>query len=318
MTCETGFHSNSETKFVEVYNTMRRLTTKKELDEQITQWRGESVGVVMTMGALHAGHLALVAAARQDNKRVIVTIFVNPKQFDRAEDLQNYPVETAQDVKKLQQAVVDAVYIPTVVDLYPPGYATQVRAETPMQNCLCGATRPGHLDGVTTVVSKLLIRTRADRAYFGQKDYQQFKLVERVACDLDLSVDIIGVPTVREDDGLALSSRNRRLNSTQRAKARCLYAVLNWAAGALQSGADWASIRPQAIAKLRRAGFERVDYFDLRGEDTLGTLAALNERENARLFVAAFLGTVRLIDNIPVGCPSKPQSSSSGASNCFL
>lgn len=285
----------------EVYNTMRRLTTKKELDEQITQWRGERIGVVMTMGALHAGHLALVAAAKKDNERVIATIFINPKQFDRVEDLQNYPVDTAQDVKKLQQAAVDAVYLPTVADLYPPGYATQVKAETPMQNCLCGATRPGHLDGVTTVVSKLLIRTRADRAYFGQKDYQQFKLVERVACDLDLSVDIIGVPTVREDDGLALSSRNRRLNSTQRAKARCLYAVLNWAAGALQSGADWASIRPQATAKLRQAGFERVDYFDLRGEDTLGTLAALSEKENARLFVAAFLGPIRLIDNIPVG-----------------
>ena len=284
---------------------MRRLTTKKQLDAQLAQWRGESIGVVMTMGALHAGHLALVAAAKKDNQRVIATIFINPKQFDRAEDLQNYPVDTAQDVKKLQQAVVDAVYLPTVADLYPPGYATQVRAETPMQNCLCGATRPGHMDGVTTVVSKLLIRTKADRAYFGQKDYQQFKLVERVACDLDLPVDIIGIPTVREDDGLALSSRNRRLNSIQRKKARCLYAVLNWAAEALQSGADWDRIRPQAIIKLRQADFEQVDYLDLRGEDRLDTLAALSEKENARLFVAAFLGSVRLIDNIPVGCLSK-------------
>ncbi len=297
---------------------MRRLANKKELDEQITQWRGESIGVVMTMGALHAGHLALVAAARQDNRRVIATIFINPKQFDRAEDLQDYPVDTLQDVKKLQRAAVDAVYLPTVDDLYPPGYATQVRADTPMQSCLCGATRPGHMDGVTTVVSKLLIRTGADRAYFGQKDYQQLKLVERVACDLDLPVDIIGVPTVRESDGLALSSRNRRLNSTQREKARCLYAVLNWAAGALQRGIDWATIRPQAIARLRQADFEQIDYFDLRDEDNLDSLAALSERECARLFVAAFLGSIRLIDNIPVGSLSKPRSLSSGVSNCFL
>ncbi|WP_343560767.1 pantoate--beta-alanine ligase [Kiloniella sp. b19] len=283
------------------YSTMIQLNSKQALSGLVAQWKtsGKTIGVVMTMGALHEGHLALVEAARKDNDHVVATIFVNPKQFDRAEDLQNYPVDTASDLEKLQAAGVDAVYLPTPEDIYPQGYATKIVA-TAMQDCLCGATRPGHMDGVTTVVSKLLVRTGADHAYFGQKDYQQFKLVERVAADLDLPVAIVGIPTVREADGLALSSRNRRLDREQRAQAVAIPEALKSAAAALHSGKSWDEVRAEAEGKILDAGFSKLDYLDLRRESDLSEVLELKEGEAVRLFVAGFIGTVRLIDNLPV------------------
>ncbi len=283
--------------------TQSRLATLRRAEAvrgQVMAWRraGETVGLVPTMGALHAGHLALVARARAECDRVVATLFVNPKQFNDAADLDSYPVDEADDAARFAEAGVDLLFAPAVSEMYPDGFATAVSVAG-LTDCLCGATRPGHFDGVATVVAKLFNQAPADRAYFGEKDYQQLLVVRRMARDLDLPIHIVTVPTVREADGLALSSRNRGLTSDQRRVAARLYATLAALAATLADGRLAAPELTRGRDDLARAGFDRVDYLDLRDG---ATLAALDRAApGARLFAAAELGDIRLIDNISLG-----------------
>lgn len=275
------------------------LRDRASLRALVTPWKraGETVGVVPTMGALHDGHLSLVAAAKAACDRVIVTIFVNPKQFNNAQDLANYPRTEEADARKLDRFDVDAIWVPDGDQMYPEGFATTVSVSG-LTDCLCGATRPGHFDGVATVVSKLFLQTGADTAFFGEKDYQQLQVVTRMAADLDIPVEVVGCPTIREEDGLAMSSRNLLLSDRARVYAPMLNAVMEDMAEALRGGAAMAELRPEALRRLEVAGFTGVDYLELRGADGLGLLDRAGAP--ARLFAAAWLAGVRLIDNIAV------------------
>ncbi len=277
--------------------TLRRAEV---LRGQVMAWRraGETVGLVPTMGALHAGHLALVARARAECDRVVATLFVNPKQFNDQADLDSYPADEADDAAGFAEAGVDLLFAPAVSEMYPAGFATAVSVAG-LTDCLCGAARPGHFDGVATVVAKLFNQAPADRAYFGEKDYQQLLVVRRMARDLDLPIRVVAVPTVREADGLALSSRNRGLTPDQRRLAPRLYETLTALAAKLAGGAAAAPELARGLADLARAGFEQVDYLDLRDGETLAALD--RAAPGARLFAAAELGNIRLIDNISVG-----------------
>ncbi len=262
-------------------------------------WRaaGETFALVPTMGAVHDGHLALIRAARDEFDRVAATIFVNPKQFNDPADLASYPMEIDRDTALLAGAGADLLYLPAGEVMYPPGFATTV-AVAGLTDCLCGTSRPGHFNGVSTVVAKLLLQADPDAAYFGEKDYQQLLVVRRTVRDLDIPVRIECVATVREADGLALSSRNFNLSREQRALAPALYRILSEVAQALAPGDPAWSRLEEGRRALARAGFARVDYLELRDGETL---AKLNRaRPPARLFVAACLGAIRLIDNISV------------------
>lgn len=258
---------------------------------------GETIGVVPTMGALHDGHLSLVAAAKAVCDRVIVTIFVNPKQFNQASDLAGYPRTEEEDARKLERFSVDAIYAPDVDQIYPDGFSTNVSV-TGLTDVLCGAHRAGHFDGVATVVTKLFTQTSADKAFFGEKDFQQLMVVTRLARDLDIPVEVIGCPTIREDDGLAMSSRNLLLSDRARVYAPRLHEVMEEVADALGQGAAFADLQDNAVAAIRAAGFTEVDYFELRAHAGLRLLDTPSEP--ARLFAAAWLAGVRLIDNIDV------------------
>lgn len=276
---------------------MRTVRTVAALRKAVTAWKadGAAIGVVPTMGALHAGHLGLAAAARRDCDRVVATIFVNPAQFDNPEDLARYPRRERADAAMLRRAGVDLLFAPPPEEVYPAGFATTVRVGGPAAR-MEGAHRPGHFDGVATVVTKLLMMTMADRAYFGEKDWQQLQVVRRLVADLNLPVAVVGCPTLREADGLAMSSRNRRLAPAARAAAPALHAALCEAAAAIRSGADVGAALGAARAAILAAGFERIDYLDLCDGLSLEPVAAPGAA--ARLFAAAWLDGVRLIDNI--------------------
>lgn len=263
----------------------------------VAAWRREQqrIALVPTMGAIHRGHLALVAAARSRGERVVASLFVNPKQFGPAEDFAAYPRDEAADVAAFAAAGVDIVFAPTVAEMYPAGFAASVHVAA-VGDELEGAHRPGHFDGVATVVAKLLLQTLPDAAYFGEKDYQQLLVVRLLARDLDIPVRIEGVPTVREPDGLALSSRNVYLAPAERRIAPLLHRVLQETAAALRDGADSAAALDSGRARLSAAGFA-VDYLELRAAGTLAPLARLDAP--GRLLAAARLGRTRLIDNVP-------------------
>ncbi|GGE53040.1 pantoate--beta-alanine ligase [Actibacterium pelagium] len=270
-----------------------------ELRTMVRQWKmaGEVVGVVPTMGALHQGHLSLVKAAKDGCDRVIVTIFVNPKQFNNPEDLENYPRTEEEDAEKLASYKVDAIYVPDGDEMYPQGFNTNVSVSGVTED-LEGAHRPGHFDGVATVVTKLFLQTQADKAYFGNKDYQQLQLVKRLALDLNIPIEVIGCPTIREEDGLAMSSRNLLLSDRARIKAPALNAAMVRAAERIKAGEDIAKVLAEASDEVVRAGFIDVEYLELR---SVGTLSPMSEfAEPARLLAAANLAGVRLIDNIGV------------------
>ncbi|MGH1412643.1 MAG: pantoate--beta-alanine ligase [Pelagimonas sp.] len=275
------------------------IRTKNELRAQVAAWKasGETVGVVPTMGALHQGHLSLVRAAEEACNRVIVTIFVNPKQFNNPEDLENYPRTEEDDAKKLSHHRVDAIYCPNPEEIYPDGFATTVSVSG-LTNVLCGAHRPGHFDGVATVVTKLFTQTRADQAFFGEKDFQQLQVVKRLAIDLDLMTEVVGCPTIREEDGLAMSSRNLLLSDRARIKAPVLNEAMEDMAAGLRAGGTASELRIEARKRILAAGFTEVEYLDLRACDDLATLDA--PERPARLLAAAWLAGVRLIDNIAV------------------
>lgn len=276
---------------------LRRLS---DLRSATTEWHraGETIGVVPTMGALHAGHLSLVEAAKSACDRVIVTIFVNPKQFNNPQDLANYPRTEHQDAEKLAPFGVDAIYVPDPDQIYPDGYATNVSVSGSITDVMEGPFRPGHFDGVATVVAKLFLQTSADKAFFGQKDYQQLMVVTRMARDLDIPIEVVGCPTVRETSGLAMSSRNLHLSDAALAKAAVLNATMREAAAGAAAGQGWSSLEVTARQRLADAGFGEVEYFDLRCADSLTALQTPSRP--ARLLAAAWLDGVRLIDNIAV------------------
>ena len=257
----------------------------------------ETIGVVPTMGALHQGHLSLARAARAKCDRVIVTIFVNPKQFNDPDDLKNYPRTEEEDARKLESIGVDLIYVPEPDQIYPDGFATTVSVSG-LTDMLCGESRPGHFDGVATVVSKLFIQTSADFAFFGEKDYQQLQIVRRMAADLDLPVEVVGCPTIREEDGLAMSSRNLLLSDRSRIKAPVLAEVMEDMRAQLQGGAVMSEIIEDAKARVMAAGFNEIDYLELRDGGDLSLLD--RAKPEARLFAAAWLAGVRLIDNVAV------------------
>lgn len=275
------------------------IRDKAGLRAMVSPWKraGEVVGVVPTMGTLHDGHLSLVAAAKAACDRVIVTIFVNPKQFNNPDDLANYPRTENEDARKLERFAVDAIWVPDGDQMYPEGFSTTVSVSG-LTDSLCGATRPGHFDGVATVVSKLFLQTSADKAFFGEKDYQQLQVVTRMAADLDIPIEVVGCPTIREEDGLAMSSRNLLLSDRARVYAPVLNEVMEAMAEELRDGAAMSDLMPGALKRLETAGFTGVDYLELRASDGLGVMERVDAP--ARLFAAAWLAGVRLIDNIAV------------------
>lgn len=264
---------------------------------------GRRVGLVPTMGNLHAGHLSLIAAARAHCDYVLATIFVNPLQFGANEDLGRYPRTFAADCAALAAAGCDAVFAPDVATMYPDGMEPHTRISVPGVSALhCGASRPGHFDGVCTVVCKLFNMTSADHAFFGLKDFQQFHIIRRMVSDLHLPVTLHGLPTVRETDGLALSSRNGYLDATRRRQAPALYATLQYCAERLADGAtDVPALEREAVHRLSAAGLQ-PDYVHICQRDTL--LPATPSDTALVILAAAAAGTTRLIDNLVVDLSS--------------
>jgi pantoate--beta-alanine ligase len=249
------------------------------------------------MGALHAGHMALIAEARKHADSVAASIFVNPAQFGEGEDFGRYPRRDQQDAHMLEQAGCDLLWAPSVGDVYPAGFATKVSVGGVAERWE-GEARPGHFDGVATIVAKLLLSVRPDIALFGEKDFQQLAVIRRMVCDLDIGVEIVGVPTVREPDGLALSSRNSYLDPEQRRRAVALPRTLDTARAAILGGTPVAEVLDEARVALTGAGFTGVDYFALVDAATLEPLH--KPAGEMRLIAAAAIGDTRLIDNIPV------------------
>jgi pantoate--beta-alanine ligase len=275
------------------------LRTVTGMQALVRDWKaaGQTVGIVPTMGALHRGHVALAQAAKRGADRVIVTIFVNPKQFNNPDDLRKYPRTEGADAAMLTTVGVDAIFIPTPTEVYPPGFATTVSVGgVGLQ--LEGERRPGHFEGVATVVAKLFGMTLCDAAWFGEKDWQQIAVIRRMVADLNLSVEVIGAETIRDPDGLALSSRNARLTPQGRSVAPALVAALVRAADQIRTGTPPATAIAHAGQDIVAAGFTSVEYLELRAADTLEPVTTLDRR--ARLLAAAWIDGIRLIDNIPV------------------
>jgi pantoate--beta-alanine ligase len=271
-----------------------------DLRTRVADWRrtGETVGLVPTMGALHEGHLALVRRAQADNRRSIVTLFVNPTQFGPAEDLGAYPRNEGADRDMLAALGVDLLFAPGVAEMYAPDAATTVTVAR-LTDHLCGPFRPGHFAGVATIVTKLLLQSLPDAAYFGEKDYQQLQVIRRLARDLDIPVRIVGVPTVRDADGLALSSRNAYLSPNERTAALALPRALNAIAERLRrSPNDVGSQVAWGRGQLSAAGFTKIDYIEVCDAESLQPVAEV--RGPARVFAAAWMGRTRLIDNVPI------------------
>lgn len=278
---------------------MQIIREMSELGPALLPWRGagQTIALVPTMGALHAGHMALVEAARAKADRVVASIFVNPLQFGANEDLDRYPRQEAEDAELLQHHGCDLLWMPTATQLYPPSFATTVSVSGVSERW-DGAARPGHFEGVATVVAKLFTAVRPDMAFFGEKDFQQLAVIRRMEADLGLGVMIQGVPTVRDTDGLALSSRNAYLSADERARALALPQALEQAREAIVGGEPVIAALDDAKRKLSEAGFNRIDYFALVDAATLEPLDAPSGE--MRLIAAAVIGTTRLIDNISV------------------
>lgn len=273
--------------------------TVAALRRQVNAWRrsGETIALVPTMGFLHAGHMALVEAARAGSDRVVVSIFVNPKQFGPNEDFESYPRDHEGDLAKLAAAGVDLAFVPDVAGMYGRDFATTVSVAG-LTEGLCGAARPGHFDGVSTVVTKLFLQCLPDVAWFGEKDYQQLQMIRRMVGDLDMPLSIAALETVREADGLAMSSRNAYLDTDQRRRAGRINQILRAAAVRLGAGDPVAPVLEQARAALAEAGLDRIDYLELRAADDLAPMTRLDRP--ARLLTAVHVGATRLIDNMPV------------------
>jgi pantoate--beta-alanine ligase len=277
---------------------MQIIRTIGDLAPALLSWRkaGEKIALVPTMGALHAGHMALVDAARAEADRVVASIFVNPLQFNDKNDLARYPRTEAEDAAKLEEAGCDLLWLPTAEQLYPDGFATTVSVAGTSDRWE-GEHRPGHFDGVATVVAKLFVATMPDIAVFGEKDWQQLAVIRRMAVDLGLPIEIVGHPTVRESDGLAMSSRNALLSTDERAHAAMIHEALETAREAIRAGAGVEDALALAKGLLEAADF-RIDYVALVDAATLEPLDTPSGE--MRLIAAAVIGTTRLIDNIAV------------------
>jgi len=278
------------------------VRTVRDLRGHVAAWRrtGETIGLVPTMGALHAGHLSLVALAKSKADHVVMSIFVNPAQFGPKEDFKTYPRDEAGDLAKLAKAGADLVFAPDAAEMYPQGFSTRVKVGDLTED-LCGAARPNHFDGVATVVAKLLLQCAPDLAVFGEKDYQQLLVIKRLVRDLNIPVEIVGAPIVREKDGLALSSRNAYLSPAERKTAPLLYQTISAVAADLAQGRGCDDAVVAARFKLDAAGF-RVNYVAVRDPETLKPLSG--PVKQARVLAAVYLGKTRLIDNVPVPPPA--------------
>lgn len=270
-----------------------------ELQVQVGAWRnaGMRIGLVPTMGALHEGHMSLIRAMKQDADRVIVSIFVNPTQFGPGEDFDQYPRDEEADLAKIAATGGNLVYLPGLQEMYPDGATSDVAAG-PLGDVMCGKSRPGHFDGVASIVARLLRHCRPDAAIFGEKDYQQLLVIRHMTEALDLPVRIIGAPIVREADGLALSSRNRYLGAGDRASAAALSATLQYLKAQAVADADLRALEAEGCERLLSAGFTRVDYVEFRDGKTLER--AEQAGGDTRIFAAAVIGGARLIDNMAV------------------
>jgi pantoate--beta-alanine ligase len=280
-------------------DTIDIVRTTADLQARVRYWRdqGLKVAFVPTMGALHDGHLSLVKAGLEACDRVVASVFVNPTQFGPNEDFSRYPRQEERDAELLDRAGCHLLFAPTVAEMYPQGFATKVSV-TGVSEGLCGGARPGHFDGVATVVTKLLLQAQAHVALFGEKDWQQLTVIRRLVADLDIPVEVAGVPTVRETDGLALSSRNAYLSAADRAVAPGLYRALRAVAEGMKAGTGSEELCHRASADLLAAGFQHVDYVEVRCALSLAPLTHLTRP--ARILAAARLGATRLIDNIGV------------------
>jgi pantoate--beta-alanine ligase len=276
------------------------VRTVPELRARVAAWRqaGHPVGLVPTMGAIHEGHLTLVRAGLAAGERVVVSIFVNPRQFAPSEDFDRYPRREAADAALLAEGGAHLLFAPTPEAMYPAGFATTVSVGGSLTAGLCAPVRPGHFDGVATVVTKLLLQCGPDRAYFGEKDYQQLQVVRRLVADLDLPLTVVPVPTVREPDGLALSSRNAYLSPEERRRAAVLPQALADIAVRFAAGEPASALLDEGRRHLEEAGFGPVDYLSINDAESLEPLASPGRA--ARVIAAAWLGRTRLIDNWPV------------------
>jgi pantoate--beta-alanine ligase len=275
--------------------------TVHDLRAQVALWRGggETVALVPTMGALHEGHLSLVRLGREKADRVVASLFVNPTQFAPNEDFEAYPRSEPKDAELLASAGCDLLYAPSASEIYPEGFSTTITVAG-VSRPLDGQARPHHFAGVATVVAKLLLQAAPDFGVFGEKDYQQLQVIRRLVRDLDLAVGIVGAPTARADDGLALSSRNAYLTADERKRAPRMHALLVEAAKALRAGAPVAEVEARGLAELAEAGFGPIDYFEARNAEDLSAVDPGPIRGEVRLLAAAWLGRTRLIDNLGV------------------
>ena len=278
---------------------MEVVRTIAELRQHTSRWRiaGQTIGLIPTMGALHNGHLSLIKLAQEKCDRVIATIFVNPRQFLPNEDFDEYPRNEESDIQKLIEMGVDLLFAPKVSEMYRPDASTTV-VISKLTDCLCATSRPGFFDGVGTVVTKLLIQALPDLAIFGEKDYQQLLVIKRLTRDLDIPVEIIGAPTIREADGLAVSSRNVYLSQTNRETASKVFEILKKTATAIALRNDVLAACKEARKELILAGLSEIDYFEARHSETLELIQ--NFENNGRLFAAVWLGSTRLIDNLEI------------------
>ena len=280
---------------------MKVLKSKKTLIDYIERQRemGKKIGFAPTMGALHQGHLSLYKAAKKENDEVISSIFVNPTQFNNPDDFQKYPKTLEKDLELLEKAGVDAVYVPNVEEMYPDGLNSKKYDFDGLENEMEGKYRPGHFDGVGTIVEELFRQVQPHNAYFGEKDYQQLAIIKKMVEKTKLPVKIHGVPTLREEDGLAMSSRNVRLTETQRKEATIIYETL-------EKVKEWfkvislEEIKQKVTDIFRNSNFE-LEYFVIADEKTLKEANAIDENKEYRAFIVAYAGEVRLIDNMHLG-----------------
>ena len=280
---------------------MKVLKSKKTLIDYVERQRemGKKIGFAPTMGALHEGHLSLYKAAKKENDEVISSIFVNPTQFNNPDDFQKYPKTLEKDIELLEKAGVDAVYVPNVEEMYPDGLNSKKYDFDGLENEMEGKYRPGHFDGVGTIVEELFRQVQPHNAYFGEKDYQQLAIIKKMVEKTKLPVKIHGVPTLREEDGLAMSSRNVRLTETQRKEATIIYETL-------VKAKEWfkvlsvEEIKLRVLEIFRNSNFE-LEYFVIANEETLKEASAIDEEKEYRAFIVAYADTVRLIDNMHLG-----------------
>ena len=278
---------------------MEVVRTIAELRQHTSRWRiaGQTIGLIPTMGALHNGHLSLIKLAQGKCDRVIATIFVNPRQFLPNEDFDEYPRNEESDIQKLIGMGVDLLFAPKAPEMYQPDASTTV-VISKLTDCLCATSRPGFFDGVGTVVTKLLIQALPDLAIFGEKDYQQLLVIKRLTRDLDIPAEIVGAPTIREADGLAVSSRNVFLSKANRETASKVFEILKKTATAIALGNDVLVACEEARSELMLAGFSEIDYFEARHSETLELIQSFEN--SGRLFAAVWLGSTRLIDNLEI------------------